>query len=150
MTHWFRKSNRNDKTTVRSFNKPYLIINIFLAGVIVLIFAYSGFFSPDKDNYPVICVHERITGMPCPSCGLSHSFSLILRGRIGEAYEWNIYGMRIFLFFASQLLLRIVFSKIYICNPPLRKQLILFDIIGSSVLFLLTFIPFLVYIFKLY
>lgn len=150
MTHWFRKSNRNDKTTVRSFNKPYLIINIFLAGVIVLIFAYSGFFSPDKDNYPVICVHERITGMPCPSCGLSHSFSLILRGRIGEAYEWNIYGMRIFLFFASQLLLRIVFSKIYISNPTLRKQLILFDIIGSSVLFLITFIPFLIYIFRLY
>lgn len=149
-TLWHRKSNRNSKTLAGNLNKPYLIINIFLAGVIVLIFVYSGFFSPDKDNYPVTCIHEKITGMPCPSCGLSHSFSLILRGRINEAYEWNIYGIRIFLFFASQLLMRTIFSKIYISNPLLQKQLILFDIIGSSVLFLLTFIPFLVYIFKLY
>ncbi len=147
MTLWIRKSNRNQ---IRIFNEPYLIINIFLAGVVVIIFAYSGFFSPEKDNYPVTCIHEKITGEPCPSCGLSHSFSLILRGRINEAYEWNKYGMKIFLFFASQLLMRIIFSRIYISNPPLRKQLILFDIIGSSVIFVITLIPFLIYIFKLY
>jgi hypothetical protein len=35
-------------------NEPYLIVNIFFTGVILLIFAYSGFFSPVKDNYPVI------------------------------------------------------------------------------------------------
>ncbi len=150
MTHWFRKSKKDNKASNGKLNKPYLIINLFLAGIIVLVFAYSGFFSPEKNNYPVTCIHENITGEPCPSCGLSHSFTLILRGRIDEAYEWNEYGMRIFLFFASQLLLRIVFSKIYLSHPPLRKQLILFDITGSSVLFLVTFLPFLIYIFKLY
>jgi hypothetical protein len=149
-TLWIRKNNRNDKARIRIFDESYLIINIFLAGVIVLIFAYSGFFSPEKDNYPVTCIHEKITGAPCVSCGLSHSISLILRGRINEAYEWNLYGMRVFLFFASQLILRIVFSKTYVSFPSLRKQLILFDIIGSSVIFLITFIPFLIYIFKLY
>jgi hypothetical protein len=116
----------------------------------MLIFVYSGFFSPEKDNYPVICIHEKITGEPCVSCGLSHSISLILRGRIDEAFEWNKYGMRVFLFFASQLLLRIFFSRTYISHPASRKQLILFDIIGSSVIFLITFLPFLIYIFKLY
>ena len=63
-------------------NEPYLIINIFFAGVIMLIFAYSGIFSPEKDNYPITCLHEQLTGKPCVSCGLSHSFSLIVRGRI--------------------------------------------------------------------
>jgi hypothetical protein len=136
------------KAKVRLRNEPYLIINIFLAGVILLIMIYSGIFSPEKNNYPVVCIHEKLTGEPCVSCGLSHSFSLILRGRIDEAYRWNNYGMRVFIFFVSQLLMRIVFSKIYISHPESRKQLILFDIIGSSVIFLITFMPFLIYIFK--
>jgi hypothetical protein len=95
---------------------PYLIINIVFAGVIFLIIAYSGIFSPDKNNYPVVCLHEKLTGVPCFSCGLSHSFSLIIRGRLAEAFQWNVYGMRVFLFFFSQLLMRIIFSVIYLRN----------------------------------
>ncbi len=140
--------NRNSANTKARLGEPYLIINIFLAGVIMLIMIYSGIFSPDNNSYPVECVHEKLTGEPCVSCGLSHSFSLILRGRLDEAYQWNIYGMRIFLFFASQLLMRIVFSRLYIRYPETRKQLILFDIIGSSVIFLIAFMPFIVWIFK--
>src|SRR5512138_317248 len=68
---------------------PYLKINIVFAGVIMLVIAYSGIFSPDKNNYPVVCLHEKLTGIPCFSCGLSHSFSLIVRGRIAEAHQWN-------------------------------------------------------------
>jgi len=129
-------------------NEPYLIINIFLAGVIMLVMIYSGIFSPDKNSYPVECIHEKLTGEPCVSCGLSHSFSLILRGRIDEAYQWNPNGMRIFIFFASQLILRVVFSKIYINHPEIRKQLIIYDIIRSSIIFLIAFMPFLTWIFK--
>ncbi len=150
MIPWIRKSKKNNKVQMRLFNEPYLIINIFLAGVIVMIFVYSVFFSPEKDDYPVTCIHEKINGKPCVSCGLSHSFSLILRGRIDEAYKWNKYGMRVILFFASQLLLRIVFSRIYIRYQPFRKQLILFDITGSSLIFIITFMPFLIYILKLF
>jgi len=150
MTPWIRKSKQLNLSQIRLKDHPYLVINIVFAGIILLIIVYSGIFSPEKDNYPVTCVHEKITGETCVSCGLSHSFSLILRGRINEAYEWNDYGMIVFLFFASQFLMRIAFSRIYIRQPEFRKQLILFDIIGSSVLFLFTFLPFLVYIFKLY
>lgn len=123
-------------------NKPYLIINTIFAGVILLVLAYSGFFSPDKNNYPMICVHEKLTGLKCFSCGLSHSFSLILRGRIAEAYQWNIYGMRVFLFFLSQLLMRIVFSFYYQKNEGTRNWLIYYDIGGSILIFILAFYPF--------
>jgi len=150
MTPWIRKSKQLNLSQIRLKDHPYLVINIVFAGIILLIIVYSGIFSPEKDNYPVTCVHEKITGETCVSCGLSHSFSLILRGRINEAYEWNDYGMIVFLFFASQFLMRIAFSRIYIRQPEFRKQLILFDIIGSSMIFLFTFLPFLVYIFKLY
>ncbi|HZL76424.1 MAG TPA: DUF2752 domain-containing protein [Bacteroidales bacterium] len=129
-------------------NEPYLVINIVLAGVILLILAYSGIFSPEKNNYPIVCIHEKITGEPCVSCGLSHSFSLILRGKVAEAYQWNRYGMRVFLFFAGQFLLRIIFSLLYTKYPVTRKQLILFDIVGSSLIFLIAFMPFIAAIIK--
>jgi hypothetical protein len=136
------------RSKLRIKDEPYLIINIVLAGIILLILLYSGIFSPEKNNYPVSCIHEELTGEPCVSCGLSHSFSLILRGRITEAYQWNVYGMRVFLFFASQLLLRIIFSFFYTKNIETRKQLIILDIIGSAILFLIAFRQFFAYIFK--
>ena len=137
------RQNRFDlKLLYRVRNDHYLLINIILAGVVLLIFAYSGFFSPVKENYPVICIHEKLTGEPCISCGLSHSFSLILRGRIEEAYEWNVYGLRIFLFFALQLIMRFVFSVLHIKNPGLTKHFIIYDISGSILIFLISFTPY--------
>ena len=123
-------------------NEPYLIINLVFAGVMLIIFAYSGIFSPDKNNYPVVCIHEKITGMPCFSCGLSHSFSLILRGRISEAYNWNAYGMRVFIFFAGQLVMRFVFSAFYISDKSHRRELVIYDIAASAIIFLVVFFPF--------
>ena len=141
----FGRKNSTEKILKAGIlNEPYLIVNIIFAGVILLIIAYSGIFSPEKDNYPVVCIHEKLTGEPCVSCGLSHSFSLIVRGKIDEAYHWNHYGMQIFLFFAAQLLLRIAFSISYLKNPDTRKQLIIMDCIGSGVIFLVAFWPFIV------
>lgn len=123
-------------------NNPYLIINLILAGVILLIIVYSGIFSPDKNNYPVVCIHEKLTGQPCFSCGLSHSFSLIVRGRFAEAYTWNVYGMRVFIFFVAQLLMRIIFSALYMKNEESRKWLIWYDAAGSILIFAIAFYPF--------
>ncbi len=142
-----RNSSLTEILKVRFRNEPYLIINIFFAGVIALIFAYSGIFSPEKDNYPVTCLHEQLTGEPCISCGLSHSFSLIVRGRITEAYQWNLYGMRVFLFFASQLIIRILYSFFYLKNPETRRELIITDCVGSGIIFLIAFWPYISRIF---
>ena len=137
-----RKNKTEQNIKIRRRNEPYLIINIFFAGVILLIFAYSGIFSPEKDNYPVVCLHEKVTGQPCISCGLSHSFSLIVRGKVGEAYHWNRYGLRIFLFFVAQLVLRVAFSIFYLKYAETRKQLIIVDCIGSGIIFFVAFWPF--------
>lgn len=142
-----RKNNPQNRSDIRFPNESYHIINIVFAGVIVMVLAYSGFFSPEKNNYPVVCIHEKLTGEPCLSCGLSHSFSLILRGRLNEAYEWNQYGMRVFLFFISQLIFRLDFLRLSIKCPGNRKQLILYDSIASGVIFLISFWPFIGYTF---
>jgi len=128
--------------------EPYHIINLTLAGVIIAVMAYSGIFSPDGDKYPVACVHEKITGQPCISCGLSHSFSLIVRGRIAEAYQWNQNGMRVFLFFLSQLVFRIDFLRLSVRRPENRSQLIIYDSVASGLLFLISFWPFIMNILK--
>ena len=147
MTLWKSKNSPGSSLTVRFRNEPYLLINFILAGVILLVFIYSGFFSPDKDNYPVVCIHEKLTGEQCASCGLSHSFSLILRGRISEAYDWNLYGLRVFIFFAAQILMRVVFSVFYLKYPGSGKQLITYDIAVSVMLFIVSFLPFIKWIF---
>jgi hypothetical protein len=143
-----RKNKDDSDLKLRRPIDSYLIINTIFAGVILLIFAYSGFFSPVKNNYPVICIHEKLTGVPCVSCGLSHSFSLIIRGKVAEAYQWNHYAMRIFIFFAAQLILRVAFSLFYRQHADTRKQLIIIDCVGSGIMFLLAFWPFIVSIFS--
>lgn len=124
-------------------SRPYFLINIILAGVILLIMGYSFFYSPDEENYPVPCVHEMITGEPCPSCGLSHAFSLIVRGRIDEALQWNSQSMRVFLFFALQLVMRIALGTRTLVTDQNLKQIAITDAAVSSAMALVAFFPFL-------
>lgn len=127
----------------------YLTVNIIFTGVILLVMGYSVFYSPEKNNYPVVCIHEKITGMPCPSCGLSHAFSLIVRGRFSEALSWNPYSIRVFLFFFVQLLMRLTLV-IYLSYHNLKtKALQNTDAVVSASMALLTFFPFLVMEWKL-
>ena len=108
-----------------------------------MIMGYSLFYSPGEDRYPVPCVHEKLTGEPCPSCGLSHAFSLIVRGRITEALEWNSHSMRVFIFFAVQLLMRAGLAAAAL--KPVRniRELAVTDAVVSTVMILTAFWPFL-------
>ena len=130
---------------MNSTSRSYLAVNYILAGIVVVILLYSGVFSPVKDNYPVQCVHQLITGKPCPSCGLSHSFSLIVRGEFREAREWNIYGMRVFLFFIFQLAMRLSVSLFIHRRGSHTRSLAKFDIIISVIAFIFCFRQFMAY-----
>jgi hypothetical protein len=124
----------------------YFIINIVLAAVIAAIFIYSSIFSPETNNYPVKCVHEIATGKPCPSCGLSHSFSYIMRGDLKSASEWNSNSIAVFLFFLLQLVMRISFAVAVKRNPSLASPpQIRLDIVLSLAVFILAFYKFILY-----
>jgi hypothetical protein len=123
--------------------KQYLLLNLIFAGVILVIMGYSLFYSPDEERYPVPCVHEKLTGEPCPSCGLSHAFSLIIRGRIDEAMVWNSHSMRVFLFFAIQLLMRAGLAVAALKQLRNIRQVAVADAAISSVMALTAFWPFL-------
>lgn len=133
---------------MKGFSRParsYFWINLIIAGMIIAIFIYSGFFSPTEDSYPVKCVHQVISGIPCPSCGLSHSFSSLIRGDIDSASGYNSNGPALFLFFIFHLVLRISNLLILRRSKTVSKNLALMDIVLSLVTFILAFWPFIIY-----
>jgi len=134
--------------TGSSSRKSYLVINAILASLIILIFLYSAFFKPGDDQYPVKCIHEQLTGQSCPSCGLSRSFSSIIQGDLKTAEEYNVYGMRIFLFFLFHLVMR--FSNIvYLLRKPGNiKNLVIIDTGIAILSFILAFRQFFIFIFS--
>lgn len=126
-----------------SSRKAYFSINAILAGVILFIMGYSAFYSPDEDKYPVPCIHEKITGEPCPSCGMSHAFSLIIRGRLDEAQEWNSVSLRVFSFFVIQLMMRLALGAWILTGGRQIRQVSVADAVISSAMTLFAFYPFL-------
>ena len=138
----YRKSNSLKNLLQIIKGEPYHIINLFFVIILLLVFVYSGIFSPEKNDYPVVCIHEKLTGQPCFSCGLSHSFSLVLRGKISEVNQWNPYGFRVFLFFIAQFIFRVDFFRLSIKYPDIRKQLIIYDCVASLLVFSISFWPF--------
>lgn len=75
------------------------------------VFLVSIFYRPaDVDpngQYFTICGFKNITGLPCPGCGLSHSFCALGKGDFALALAFNLLGPPLF-FFAVLIWLRSV------------------------------------------
>lgn len=121
------------------YKEPYHIINLCFAGIIILIFIYSGIFSAEKDNHPIKSTCEILTGQPCESTGLSRSFSEIVRFKFESAKSYNKYGIRVFLFFLIQFFLRIISSVILQFKVLKQKQHIFIDSLLSVGLYIYCF-----------
>jgi hypothetical protein len=124
---------------------PYTIINLIFAGIIGVIFLYSGIFSSAEDNHPVPCVHKQVTGEECKTCGFSNAFSELVRGNFSEARSFNPIAPQVFIFFLLQFLMRGFFLLMSFKFQESLKGIILADLIFSSVLFLWTFRQLLVF-----
>jgi Protein of unknown function (DUF2752) len=71
---------------------------------------YSGIFSAEKANHPIGCIYTKLTGVTCPGCGLSRSFSAMIGGNFSKAKLYNSNGPKVFLFFFVQFFLRILIN----------------------------------------
>ncbi len=49
------------------------------------------------DGLPSVCAFRRLTGLPCPGCGLTRSWVLTAHGRLGHASERHPFGPPTFL-----------------------------------------------------
>ena len=64
------------------------------------ILAISALFTPDALPKFDLCTFHRLTGLPCPSCGLTRAFCAISHGDFAAAWRFNPFG---FLFYAGVL-----------------------------------------------
>jgi hypothetical protein len=87
-------------------DSPYQMVNISTGLLIVFVFAYSAVYSSPADDYPIECAHLAVSGLECSTCGLSRSFSEMVRGNYHSAAAYNKNGPLLFGFFASQLFIR--------------------------------------------
>ena len=123
----------------RKISRPYYIINISLAGILMMVFIYSGLFSPKKENHPVPSFYENITGERAPSSGLSRAFSEIIRGDLQAARDFNKDSLLIFSFFLIQLIQRILVMLLLYRQIVRTRILVWADLLISSLFFLFCF-----------
>jgi hypothetical protein len=69
---------------------------VVLAGL-SLVFVVSVFYKPPETDYIPICIFKALTGLPCPGCGLTHSFCALAKGKLASAFGYNAVGPPIFL-----------------------------------------------------
>ncbi len=51
-------------------------------------------------HLPTVCPFYRITGLPCPGCGLTRAFVCLGHGRWAEALHWHPIGWFVYALFA--------------------------------------------------
>lgn len=132
-----------------STNRSYFVINLVFALIILLIFLYSALHNAENSNYPIISSIQLLSGETTISSGLSRSFSELIRFRFSSARSYNPHGLRIFIYFVVQFVLRISFLIQIIRKMFVHSRiLIITDSVQAVVLFLFCFWPFLDYLFN--
>lgn len=86
-------------------------------GILVLsaaVIAASALLSPTDEavyllgiRLPEICTFRRLTGMSCPGCGLTRSFTYLGHLDIGSAFRMHLLGPVMYVIVAAQVPLRI-------------------------------------------
>lgn len=71
---------KNSKTLI-------LLLSFITIGVLVVIY-----------DVRIPCFFKRLTGIPCPGCGMTRAFLAILHGHLQQAIYYNILSIPLFFF----------------------------------------------------
>jgi hypothetical protein len=148
-----------DETAVTSRQSKMLaaFALITLSGVFLasIIFSLPQTYSPEP--YFTICGFKSFTGLPCPGCGLTHSFCALGKGDVVSAVGFNLLGPPLFILFvlvwmrsACVLMNKpgpvLAFDRIADRFHLVRAFVIAFAVFGAArIIYLLIYYPQLVY-----
>jgi D-arabinose 1-dehydrogenase-like Zn-dependent alcohol dehydrogenase len=65
--------------------------------IVVAVFVVSLLLPPGcLDRLPALCTMRRLTGLPCPGCGMTHAFVAIAHGHWDAALHYNAMAYPLF------------------------------------------------------
>lgn len=118
-----------------SFYWPRLLALALLAGSLLLpLLAFDWIMSPQA---LVLCPLRAVTGIPCPSCGLTRALAQLERGHLAEAVRFHPFAPLVFLL-ALALVLMLVFELATgrtVIGNPLKNRRDVYLVFGGLVVF---------------
>jgi hypothetical protein len=118
-----------------SFYWPRLLALALLAGSLLLpLLAFDWITSPQA---LVLCPLRAVTGIPCPSCGLTRALAHLERGHLDQALKYHPFSPLILILALALfilLLLELVLHKDIIFNP-LKNRRTIFILFAVVVVF---------------
>ena len=93
-----------------SFNeRNHYEANILISTLFILIMfiVFKDTLLVVANALPHFCLFEKVTGVPCPVCGIIRAFCELSNGNILQAYHLNLSSLIIASFFIAQIPLRI-------------------------------------------
>ncbi|MEK6322933.1 MAG: DUF2752 domain-containing protein [Acidobacteriota bacterium] len=76
---------------------PSKWLAVFALVGLFAVFLASVLFKASTGDYFTVCGFKNFTGLPCPGCGLTHSFCAIGKGDIIDGFAFNLLGPPLFL-----------------------------------------------------
>ena len=70
--------------------------SLLLASLGAATLAASVAYVPWAESGPVLCPFRLLTGLPCPSCGLTRSFCAMASGHLHAAAGFHLFGPALF------------------------------------------------------
>ena len=115
----------------------YKIVNIILAGIIGLIFIYSGFFVHSDTS--IHCTVKSIYGIDCITCGFSRDFNQYVQLNFNHSINSNSFNF--FLFFLINLFIRSILILVHKRILKFENRFIIADSLIQSIWFILIISP---------
>ena len=89
---------------------------------LLIILAYSVFVNPVESKIAT-CQFSELTGLDCPTCGISRSFYSVSHFRLNEAFDYHPLGPVLFIIFIL-LLIHFLFELILKKDIQITKGII--------------------------
>src|SRR5262245_32841748 len=103
------------------------IFFIGLTAVFVISIIYRPAETAPTEEYSSICAFKNVTGLPCPGCGLTHSFCALGKGDLATAFAWHWLGPPLF------LLLILVWLKAVFVLTNRHRYALAFDRLAAKI-----------------